>query len=597
MKFHSNLNNKGISMVTLVITVIVMIILISIVVYMGLTLPDKANFARFVSNFSDFQVAIQHDYADRRATYSKNNQTRTKSQIYYIIASGNDMGIDMPTAPKGFVSDLRTILPNGLDGDEYYLITSDRNVKGWESQKQYYTANEQHYVTDTGVAFFLPGYLVKEKNEQRWWINENSYYVGDPIIPSGDIPIPYIPLKTTFKVIDEEDNIYSISITNNNTYDVTYRIKDRDDLFNIESDSVKLDTQIIAPNTTQTFQISISSRQDVIYEDTLRDERGNVYVVLNLNLELQDPFNGRTTLIASGLVFYLEKNIKNTIISSQDEILHYEEGFVFKGISKETEANLCAIIDPVSNEQIYFFRGNIENNYVQFANKTWRILRINSDGSLRLILDSIISNSSYKSKDVPNQKNINSAIEHIKWQDSLVYKALQDWYNANLISYDEYVVTSKYVFDTSYEKMTSSATADEVYYFGPYLRVGIDGNKYQPTFSYTEESLIEDKIGLITADEALYAGAYWNARNTKFFLYNSSITNSYWTMSPSFWDNAAHYKAGMLLLDADGLINDWPSSGNTLTGKLGIRPVISIRGDLEMTGDGTKANPYKYKYK
>lgn len=596
MKFCRNLNNNnGISVVTLIITVIVIIILASIVIYMGLQVPDRANFAKFVSNFSDFQTAIQNDFSNRQLQYAKNDETRSKSQIYYTIASGFDMGINMPTAPKGFVSELGEILPNGLDGDEYYVITTDTNIEGWDSHKQYYSTIEQHFVTDAGVAFFLPGYLVRENGKQKWYINEKSYYVGDPMLPSGDMPIPYIPLKTKFEVINEENNIYNISITNENTYEVTYRIKDRDDIFNITSNSTNLGIQTIAANDTQTFQISISSRQDIIYENTLRDERGNVYMVLNIDLELQNPHKGRTRLITSGIIFYLEKNIKNTIIASEDEIIHYEEGFVFKGISKETEADLCAIIDPVSNEQIYFFRGNIENNYVQFADKIWRILRINSDGSLRLILDSVISISSYKSKNVPSKYNIDTAIEHIKWKDSLVYKSLHEWYNANLSSYDDYVVTTKYVFDTSYEKMTSSATSDEVYYFGPYLRVGIDGNKYQPTFSYTDDSLIEDKIGLITADEALYAGAYWNAKNTKFFLYNSNITTGFWTMSPSFWDNAVHYKVGMLVLDADGHINDWPNKGDTLTGKLGIRPVISIRGDLEMAGNGTKENPYKYK--
>ena len=66
-------------------------------------------------------------------------------------------------------------------------------------------------------------------------------------------------------------------------------------------------------------------------------------------------------------------------------------------------------------------------------------------------------------------------------------------------------------------------------------------------------------------------------------------------MSPSFWDNSAHYKAGMMILDSNGKMHDWPDSGNTLTETLGVRPVISIRGDIEMSGSGTKADPYEYK--
>ena len=35
----------------------------------------------------------------------------------------------------------------------------------------------------------------------------------------------------------------------------------------------------------------------------------------------------------------------------------------------------------------YYFRGAVQNNYVKFANKYWRIIRINGDGTIRMIYD------------------------------------------------------------------------------------------------------------------------------------------------------------------------------------------------------------------
>ena len=35
----------------------------------------------------------------------------------------------------------------------------------------------------------------------------------------------------------------------------------------------------------------------------------------------------------------------------------------------------------------YYFRGAVENNYVKFAGYWWRIIRINGDGSIRIIYD------------------------------------------------------------------------------------------------------------------------------------------------------------------------------------------------------------------
>ena len=34
----------------------------------------------------------------------------------------------------------------------------------------------------------------------------------------------------------------------------------------------------------------------------------------------------------------------------------------------------------------YYFRGAVTNNYVEFANKCWRIVRVGGDGSVKIIL-------------------------------------------------------------------------------------------------------------------------------------------------------------------------------------------------------------------
>ena len=43
----------------------------------------------------------------------------------------------------------------------------------------------------------------------------------------------------------------------------------------------------------------------------------------------------------------------------------------------------------------YYYRGNVTDNFVSFADKTWRIVRINGDGTIRLILDSSAGTSAF----------------------------------------------------------------------------------------------------------------------------------------------------------------------------------------------------------
>lgn len=406
----------------------------------------------------------------------------------------------------------------------------------------------------------------------------------------------YTPLEVvSVSAVDGEDNTYDVTITNPNSYDVNYKVIEQNDLYKVEYNGTTDTYATISTGETKTIRVVISGREDVIYEDMLTDSLGNLYKNITIVLYAINPYNANKIELATNQKIYLQKSIKNNIIVAAGEITAYEEGHTFNGVSSASEGGLCSIIDPVSGNTIYFYRGNTTNNYVSFAGHMWRILRINSDGSLRLILDDTTASSQYQTSNIPDNLTIEDAIQLINWKSSVAYRTLHDWYDNNISTENQaYVVQTDFVFDTSYEYTRSSATGQTCYYFGPYFRVGEDGNNYQPTFSYTEDSLIQDNVGLITADELLYAGAYHKNSNTSFFLYNSSISTACWTMSPSFWDDSANHKAGMMIYEPDGRMHDWPYGGGTITASLGMRPVISIRSDIEMSGDGTSLKPYKY---
>ncbi len=72
----------------------------------------------------------------------------------------------------------------------------------------------------------------------------------------------------------------------------------------------------------------------------------------------------------------------------------------FTSISGENERVLNNAPDDYGTS--YYFRGNVKDNYVTFANKTWRIVRINGDGSVRLILDSSAGSSKFNSSSNDN---------------------------------------------------------------------------------------------------------------------------------------------------------------------------------------------------
>ena len=97
-------------------------------------------------------------------------------------------------------------------------------------------------------------------------------------------------------------------------------------------------------------------------------------------------------------------------------------------------------------------------------------------------------------------------------------------------------------------------------------------------------SMLTYPVGLITIDEAAYAGGKNSLINLKYYL-NAGIT--YWTMSPlafnshsSSADEVAVYSSGNL-------------SNYSMKQAIGIRPVINLKSDvLYVNGIGTENDPY-----
>ena len=97
----------------------------------------------------------------------------------------------------------------------------------------------------------------------------------------------------------------------------------------------------------------------------------------------------------------------------------------------------------------YYYRGAVKNNYVSFAGYTWRIVRRNGDGSIRLIYSgkttsdtgeaTAIGNSQY------NSKYWNPAYVGYKYNEKF---SLHE--NNGTTGYDWFTNTQKYTFGTGY---------------------------------------------------------------------------------------------------------------------------------------------------
>ncbi len=326
----------------------------------------------------------------------------------------------------------------------------------------------------------------------------------------------------------------------------------------------------------------------------------------NINLSYQ---NGQVIISASKkkakCYLYFEKNsAKDKILAS---IIPKNETPDFSKIATTDEGVFKAKDD---DGDTYYWRGAVTNNYVKFANKYWRIIRINGDGSVRLIYDgtsihnngistsdsiavaSKAFNSSYNNNMYVGFKYTSGEV-HGTGTKSTILESLETWYTSNLSSYASKIDTNA-GFCGDRTPSTSDKLIDNkggtgitTTYYGAYVR--LKTNRAPVLTCPTEDlytvsgaskgnkSLIYP-IGLITADEVAMAGSIYGTTNKNYYLYTGQV---YWTMSPS------HYGSSVFFVNQDGDLAFW-----TVHVMHGVRPVINLRSDITLTGKGTASDPY-----
>lgn len=284
--------------------------------------------------------------------------------------------------------------------------------------------------------------------------------------------------------------------------------------------------------------------------------------------------NGTATIIDSKKCSDMKEPIAlRSLINNNYTITTVPKTSIGSEISLGDERELLATTDMQGKS--YYFRGNIDNNYISFAGYLWRIVRINGDGSFRLIAESSIGN-------VPYNENYNDIIymgyTYVKdgiTYDSTIKKYLENWFNDNVItnSDSDLLVKNIYCSDTTMYDDTHTVTYNRLF------------NQKNPSLLCSNPLYTHYmNIGLIMADEIVFAGAIANVDNTTFYLYNGD----YWyTMSPAGYEAS---RAKILYYS-----NTENSFLKTISSyyERGVRAVINIHSNVQViTGNGTKDDPY-----
>ncbi len=267
----------------------------------------------------------------------------------------------------------------------------------------------------------------------------------------------------------------------------------------------------------------------------------------------------------------------------------------------------------------YYYRGNVKNNNVYFAGFYWQIVRINGDGSIRLIYNGSTKNAtgvnqSINSKTYKFNSKYNApayvgymygnadattfAEVHANTNDSTIKSAVDSWYKTNIVDkgYNSYVSNAVgFCGDRTIYSGGDGVQTDKDTYFGAYGRFAKNVAQFtcpEPSRDLytTTDSSIGNKaltypVGLITYDEMVFAGMDNRHINKLSWIYSTQHT---WTMSPSLFGAAGGDVCEWREAPAGAL-----SYGMNVANSYGARPVINLKEDVEISGGmGTANDPF-----
>ena len=269
---------------------------------------------------------------------------------------------------------------------------------------------------------------------------------------------------------------------------------------------------------------------------------------------------------------------------------------------------------------VYYFAGNATDNWVKFGKNAsnqdlyWRIIRTNSDGSVRLLYhgtsttatDAYIGTSAFNSSYdniayVSYMYGSLGSVENARanTNNSTIKTAIDNWYATNLnTNYGKYIsTTAVYCNDRTYTISGSNTL------FGAYTRLRTNKT---PTYDCTDTNdkftvdtstgngKLKYPIALMTADEVSFAGGLWVTNAPTWYYYNSANgsstgTNWWWSLSP-YNLNGSGYAA---VFGVNGSSYPGRLNGSDVNLTNGVRPAISLKSCIKYsTGDGSAGTPY-----
>ena len=410
---------------------------------------------------------------------------------------------------------------------------------------------------------------------------------------------------------------YTFTITNVGNLSYTFDLKllstTNDNLINPDYIKIKLDDK-------EPLLLSSLSEGILAKDLTLNPEESitmsiRIWLSINTpNTEIGKTFSAKIVTDGIGSEYVEPKGFNLTVDKFEELGVTINSGTPDFSQVATTDEGVWSAEDDL--ETSYYFRGASENNYVKFAGYYWRIIRLNGDGTIRMIYD---GTSVHANGEASEDRQVSTTVfndgdddnayvgymygtpgsstyedTHANINDSTIKAANDNWYKTNIEDngYSQYVADAIYCNDRSLSSGTGIGTTETIYMpfdrfynNNPNLKCVQTNDKFA-TSSSSGNGRLTYPVGLISADEVVYAGGTSHTRNSQYYLCNGQY---YWTTSPSVF----HFDVPYGYSDIWLVLNSGDIASSNVNVARGLRPVISLKSDTTFSGNGTMDSPFE----
>lgn len=300
-----------------------------------------------------------------------------------------------------------------------------------------------------------------------------------------------------------------------------------------------------------------------------------------------------------------------------------------------------------------YYRGAVENNYLLFAEKCWRIVRVLGNGDIKLVLYNYNPNNVTNpcnetgdylaftnGKDSQTRFNLkyyeksagpafmyglvngNPTIESNEY-DSDVLAGLKDWYDKNFTNAEKNMLADDIWCNDKRIVSPASNSAWSVLYAAT-NRLTNDGANANPSLKcgtsktdnliskYTASSTTDNgygngdlngyKVGLLTMDEVAFAGATGRGTGYTITEYNNYLRKNtssdsfgrWWTMTPAYFSGGCNVTTNVCKYESFAIVMDEYNvlRSYSTAAYPQLRPSIVLKSSVNATGSGTATDPY-----